>query len=56
MSMLRSTSGPFNVATEADVGQKAFAILLSRMIRFNLALYMTFLSILLLGIAALSFL
>jgi hypothetical protein len=55
MSILRSTAAPFHAGSEADVPRIAFRLLISRMIRFNLALYMTFVSILLLGIAAVSF-
>jgi hypothetical protein len=54
MSMLRSTAAPFTQGG-GNIARRAFNLLVSRMIRFNLALYMTFLSILLLGIAALSF-
>ena len=53
MSMLRSTAAPFTQET-GNVSRKAFDLLVSRMIRFNLALYMTFLSIILLGAAAVS--
>jgi hypothetical protein len=53
ISMLRSTAAPFTQET-GNVSRKAFDLLVSRMIRFNLALYMTFLSIILLGAAALS--
>ena len=53
MSMLRSTAAPFT-REAGNVARVAFDLLVSRMIRFNLALYMTFLSILLLGAAAIS--
>jgi hypothetical protein len=53
MSMLRSTAAPFTQET-GNISRKAFDLLVSRMIRFNLALYMTFLSIVLLGMAATS--
>jgi hypothetical protein len=56
MSILRSTMRMYrHPAERADPVRQIFALLLSRMIRFNTALYLTFLSILLLGIAALSF-
>jgi hypothetical protein len=56
MSILRSTMRMYRrPAEQADPVRQIFALLLSRMIRFNSALYLTFLSILLLGIAALSF-
>ncbi len=53
MSMLRSTAAPFTHETR-NIARVAFDLLVSRMIRFNLALYMTFLSIVLLGAAAIS--
>lgn len=53
MSILRSSASPF--AGDADPGRGAFDLLVSRMIRFNIALYMTFLSVLLLAVAALSY-
>jgi hypothetical protein len=55
MSILRSTSAPFHTGSESEVPRIAFRLLISRMIRFNIALYMSFVSILLLGIAAFSF-
>jgi hypothetical protein len=55
MSILRSTIAPFHTGSEAEVPRIAFRLLISRMVRFNLALYMTFVSILLLGMAAVSF-
>lgn len=53
MSMLRSTAAPFT-RESGNIARVAFDLLVSRMIRFNLALYMTFLSIVLLGAAAIS--
>jgi hypothetical protein len=53
MSMLRSTAAPFT-RDGGKISRVAFDLLVSRMIRFNLALYMTFLSIVLLGISAIS--
>jgi len=53
MSILRSSASPF-LAAQADPARGAFDLLVSRMVRFNLALYMTFLSVLLLAIAAMS--
>jgi hypothetical protein len=56
MSILRSTMRMYRHAPEhKDPVRQIYALLLSRMVRFNSALYLTFLSILLLGIAALSF-
>jgi hypothetical protein len=55
MSILRSSASPFANATGADPVRGAFALLVSRMIRFNLALYMTFLSIYREAVAALGF-
>ena len=52
MSILRSTSSPFHTGAEADAPRMAFRLLISRMVRFNIALYMTFVSIFLLGIVA----
>ncbi len=54
MSMLRSTAAPFT-REDRNIARMAFDLLVSRMIRFNLALYMTFLSILLLAVAAITF-
>ena len=54
ISMLRSTAVPFTRGS-GNIARVAFDLLVSRMIRFNLALYMTFLSILLLAAAAVSF-
>jgi hypothetical protein len=53
MSMLPSTASPFTHEA-GKISRRAFDLLVSRMIRFNLALYMTFLSIVLLGAAAIS--
>ena len=56
MSILRSTMRMYrHNAENFDPLREIYALLLSRMIRFNLALYLTFLSILLLAIAAMSF-
>jgi hypothetical protein len=56
MSILRSTMRMYRHPTEGpDPARMAYNLLLSRMIRFNSALYLTFLSILLLAIAATSF-
>ena len=54
ISMLRSTAAPFTRGS-GNIARVAFDLLVSRMIRFNLALYLTFLSILLLAGAAVSF-
>ena len=54
ISMLRSTAAPFTRGS-GNIARVAFDLLVSRMIRFNLALYLTFLSILLLAAAAVSF-
>jgi hypothetical protein len=54
ISILRSTMRMYrHGAEQADPVRLIFKMLLSRMIRFNLALYLTFFSILLLGSAAL---
>ena len=56
MSILRSTMRMYRHKVENfDPLREIYALLLSRMIRFNSALYLTFLSILLLAIAATSF-
>lgn len=56
MSILRSTMRMYRHHIEvSDPVRRIYSLLLSRMIRFNLALYLTFLSILLLAAAALSF-
>lgn len=53
ISILRSTMRMYRHAPDrADPTRLIYAMLLSRMIRFNLALYLTFFSILLLGGAA----
>lgn len=57
MSILRSTMRMYrHEAGRGDPPGLIFNMLLSRMVRFNGALYLTFLSILLLGIAALTYL
>ena len=49
MSILRSTTGVFRPGMDQDAkNAQMFAILVTRMVRFNLALYMTFLSVILL--------
>lgn len=56
ISILRSTMRMYRHSTDGtEPVRQIFTMLLSRMIRFNSALYLTFLSILLLGIAAISF-
>lgn len=56
MSILRSTMRMYRHNRQNfDPLREIYALLLSRMIRFNSALYLTFLSIVLLGIAAFSF-
>ncbi|HJW42270.1 MAG TPA: hypothetical protein VJ476_13730 [Rhizomicrobium sp.] len=55
MSILRSTASPFVGETDADPVRGAFDMLVSRMVRFNVALYLTFLSVLLVAVAALGF-
>jgi hypothetical protein len=56
MSILRSTMRMYrHKPDQRDAVRLIFTMLLSRMVRFNSALYLTFLSIFLLGIAALSF-
>jgi hypothetical protein len=55
MTNLRSTLGAYGRAQQIDAARGVFNMVLSRTIRFNIALYMTFLSISLLGLAALSF-
>ncbi len=56
MSILRSTMRMYRRPTEGGEPIRAiYNLLISRMIRFNGALYLTFLSILLLAIAAMSF-
>ncbi|HEY2034069.1 MAG TPA: hypothetical protein VGH02_10330 [Rhizomicrobium sp.] len=56
MSILRSTMRMYrHPSGHRDPARQIFTLLLSRMVRFNSALYLTFLSIVLLGVAALSF-
>ena len=56
MSILRSTMRMYRHRPDhRDPVRLIFDMLMSRMVRFNSALYLTFFSILLLGIAALSF-
>jgi hypothetical protein len=56
MSILRSTMRMYRRRVEGAEPMRAiYNLLISRMIRFNSALYLTFLSILLLAIAAMSF-
>ena len=56
MSILRSTMRMYRHRVEGLAPARlVYDLLLSRMIRFNLALYLTFTSVLLLAIAALSF-
>jgi hypothetical protein len=56
MSILRSTMRMYRPRSEsAEPIRAIYNLLISRMIRFNSALYLTFLSILLLAIAAMSF-
>jgi hypothetical protein len=56
MSILRSTMRVYRHRVEvSDPVHLIYNLLLSRMVRFNSALYLTFLSILLLAIAAMSF-
>jgi hypothetical protein len=56
MTNLRSTMMAYRQKEGAEPNWHIYSMILSRTIRFNSALYMTFLSIVLLGIAALSFL
>ncbi len=56
MTNLRSTMQAWQRSDQTDGPHRhMFNMIISRTIRFNLALYMTFLSILLLGVAAFSF-
>ena len=56
MSILRSTMRMYRHASEhADPVRMIYNMLLSRMIRFNTALYLTFFSVLLLGATAVSY-
>jgi hypothetical protein len=49
MTILRSTAGTFHPGADQDaVTAQMFALVVARMIRFNLALYMTFVSVILL--------
>jgi hypothetical protein len=52
MTNLRSTMMAYRQKEDVEPNRHIFSMLLSRTIRFNLALYMTFLSILFLGAAA----
>ena len=56
MSMLRSTAGVFlDHPTKTDPLRRMYDLMRWRMLRFNIALYLTFLSITLLGVAAVVF-
>jgi hypothetical protein len=55
LSILRSTASPFRARQGSEPARVAFDLMISRMIRFNVALYMTFLSVLLVAVAALGF-
>jgi hypothetical protein len=55
MSILRSTGGVFSHPSAADPLRLMYNLLCWRMIRFNTALYFTFLSTALLALAALKF-
>lgn len=55
MSILRSTAAPFSDGESRRTARIAFDLLAARMIRFNPALYLTFLSIVLLALAAIAF-
>jgi hypothetical protein len=55
MTNLRSTMMAYRQEEMVEPNWHIFSMLITRTIRFNIALYMTFLSIILLGIAALSF-
>ncbi|HWD26457.1 MAG TPA: hypothetical protein VG387_04785 [Rhizomicrobium sp.] len=52
MTNLRSTMMAYRQSEDVDPNRHIFGMLLARTVRFNLALYMTFLSILFLGAAA----
>jgi hypothetical protein len=54
MSILRSTASVFDNTDQTQALRAMLELLMSRMMRFNLALHMTFLSIVLLAAAALS--
>ncbi len=57
MTNLRSTLGMYRKArTPDDAAKGIFKMVVSRMVRFNVALYLTFGAILLLAVAALTFL
>ena len=52
MTILRSTAGSYPPGADQEaVAAQMFALVIGRMIRFNLALYMTFVSVILLLIA-----
>jgi hypothetical protein len=52
MTILRSTAGTFKPGvSQEEVAAHIFGIIIGRMVRFNLALYMTFVSVILLLIA-----
>lgn len=52
MTILRSTAGNYRPGADQEaVAAQMFALVIARMIRFNLALYMTFVSVILLLIA-----
>jgi hypothetical protein len=55
MTNLRSTLGAYTAPERTDAARSIFNMILSRSVRFNIALYLTFLSILLLAAAALKF-
>jgi hypothetical protein len=55
MTNLRSTMMAYRQKEMVEPNWHIFSMLLTRTIRFNIALYLTFLSIVLLGVAALSF-
>ena len=54
MTNLRSTLGAYGRAEQPDAARSIFDMVLWRTVRFNVALYLTFLSIILLVLAALS--
>jgi uncharacterized membrane protein len=55
MTNLRSTMMAYRQKEDVEPNRHIFNMLLSRTIRFNIALYLTFLSIILLGLAARTF-
>jgi hypothetical protein len=55
MTNLRSTLGAYGHAERTNAMRGIFNMILSRTVRFNIALYLTFLSILSLAVAALKF-